>query len=191
MGASSRLRMLQYIESGMLGDARFEIQPLLDDDYLRTIYAKKPVSLMTLLRSYGRRLRALLQAGRYDLLWIEKELFPNLPSWGEWWLARAGIPYVVDYDDAIFHNYDTSPNPLKRLLGNKIGKVMRHAAMVVPGNPYLADHAAAAGARRIEIVPTVIDLQRYTPGHAHDTMSFVIGWIGSPSSIRFLHPLLP
>lgn len=192
MGASSRLRMLQYIETGSLGDARFEIYPLLDDAYLRTIYAKKRVSLLSLARAYCKRLLVLFRVRKFDVVWIEKELFPNFPSWFEYWLARSGIPYLVDYDDAIFHNYDVSLNPFKRLLKNKIRNVMRHAALVVPGNPYLAHHALEAGARRVEIFPTVIDLQRYSsPDKFAGEKPFVIGWIGSPSTVKFLRPLLP
>ena len=34
-----------------------------------------------------------------------KELFPFLPAWGGD-VKVLKVPYIVDYDDAIFHNYD-------------------------------------------------------------------------------------
>jgi glycosyltransferase involved in cell wall biosynthesis len=191
MGASSRLRMLQYIGTASFGETRFECFPLLDDDYLRAIYAKRPVSPWRLLRAYARRLGVLWSAKRFDALWIEGELFPNLPSFFECLLARLGIAYMVDYDDAIFHNYDKSRNPVKRLLRNKIAAVMRHAALVVPGNLYLAGYARQAGARRVEMLPTVVDANRYVPTHGSDGSRVVIGWMGSPTTVKYLEPILP
>ena len=82
---------------------------------------------------------------RYDLIWLEKEALPWLPTWVE--IARLqGLPYVVDYDDAWFHRYEnhwSSP-----MLGHKIDKVMQVAQVVVAGNDYLARRARQAGARQ-------------------------------------------
>jgi len=195
MGASSRLRIMQYIETWPGDETEFQVYPLLDDAYLKTIYAKRKVSPFALMRAYTERLQVLQRAHGFDVVWVEKELFPNFPSLFEWWLARSGVPYVVDYDDAIFHNYDVSPNPLKRLLRNKIGSVMRHSSLVVAGNDYLARHATKAGADRVVIFPTVIDLRRYPPPappvERPPDARIVIGWIGSPSTVKFLLPLLP
>lgn len=191
MGASSRIRMLQYMEHEAFADACFEFSPLLDDRYLEAIYSGGRTSPWRLLLAYAGRIAVLRRAHRFDLLWIEKELFPNLPSFFEWLLARMGIRYVVDYDDAIFHNYDKSRNPVKRLMRTKIGAVMRHAALVVSGNPYLAGYARNAGAQNIEILPTVVDADRYAPACADNRGRIVIGWMGSPTSARFLTPILP
>jgi len=120
-------------------------------------------------------------------LWIEKELFPWLPSWCEMFIACLGIPYIVDYDDAIFHNYDTHSNILvRKLLGNKIDAVMRNAAAVIAGNEYLMAHAKKAGARRVEYLPTVIDLERYSVKDNTENSIFTIGWIGSPATVKYL-----
>lgn len=192
MGASSRMRSLQYVEVLSEMGVDFEVRALLDDTYLRTIYAKKRVPLLTLVRAYGQRLRLLMQARDFDLVWIEKELFPNWPAWFEWLLARMNVRYLVDYDDAIFHNYDLSSNPVKRLLRKKIGKVMQHSALVIGGNSYLLKHATRSGAAKVALLPTVIDIRRYQ--FAPDGMGgdrLVVGWIGSPSTARYLQPLLP
>jgi glycosyltransferase involved in cell wall biosynthesis len=193
MGASSRLRMLQYVDIWSQSDADCEIYPLLNDAYLKTIYANEKVSLISLARAYGRRLQVLRQVAQFDLVWLEKELFPNFPSWFEWWLSRSGVPYLVDYDDPIFHNYDVSVNPFKRLLKSKIGNVMRYATLVVPGNTYLARHALDSGASQVEIFPTVVDLLHYPPPtvSTRNASCLTVGWIGSPSTVKFLRPLLP
>lgn len=192
MGASSRMRSLQYAEALRQMGVEVHACALLDDDYLRARYARRPVSLFKLGDAYLRRLRLLLRAPRYDVVWIEKELFPNWPAWFESMLTRAGIPYLVDYDDALFHGYASSRNPLKRLLRNKIDHVMRGASLVVGGNRYLLEHAARAGAARVAFLPTVIDIRRYRGSPpAAQTQRSVIGWIGSPTSAQYLQPLLP
>jgi len=121
-------------------------------------------------------------------LWIEKELLPWLPAWGEMLLACLNVPYVVDYDDAVFHRYDLHPNSLIRtLLRHKIDAVMRHAKLVIAGNDYLADRARQVGAAQVEYLPTVIDLNRYNVVPPTENVTFTIGWIGSPVTCHYLH----
>lgn len=192
LGASSRLRSLQYIDIWQEDGVEFHVSALLNDDYVQALYKGEKTPFSKILAAYARRLRALLNASHYDLLWIEKELFPYLPSWAEICLAQFNVPYVVDYDDAIFHNYDVSSHPLKRLLKNKIKSVMRNATIVTVGNSYLGRHAMEAGAKMVEMVPTVIDLSRYPePITRPSGTPLVVGWIGSPSTVKFLTPLLP
>lgn len=168
-----------------------EIAPLLRDEYLERLYSKQAKSWGQILSDYCRRLIFLLSVRRFDLLWIEKELFPDLPDWFEGFLCIIGIRYVVDYDDAIFHNYDLSTNPWRRLLGNKIDGVMRKSVLVMCGNAYLADRAKVARASRIEIIPTVIDLDRYSVKTKIPSGPLVIGWVGSAATVKYLEFVLP
>jgi glycosyltransferase involved in cell wall biosynthesis len=69
---------------------------------------------------------------------------------------------------------------------------MAKAALVVCGNAYLAQRATAAGAARVEQLPTVIDLSRYTlqsrpqaVGNVQDPVPRIV-WIGSPSTAKYL-----
>jgi len=190
LGASSRVRCYQYIPYLEAQGFRVTIAPLLDDDYIRNLYAGKPKRPVSIVGAYLRRLRGLLSVRHYDLLWIEKELFPWLPSWVEVLLAHGTIPYVVDYDDAIFHRYDIHPNKLARLLlGSKIDRVMGGAALVVAGNDYIAERARQAGAKRVEYLPSVIDLDRYPLAPARKNTDFTIGWVGTPITAGYLYPV--
>lgn len=135
---------------------------------------------------------ALLRARRFDVVVVEKELFPFLPAVAERLLRLLGVRYVVDYDDALFHRYDRHASALVRgLLGRKIDSVMRHAAIVVAGNEYLAERARQAGAPRIEVIPTVVDTERYQPLAHVANETPVVGWIGTPKTSRYLKPLVP
>ena len=187
MGASSRLRTLQYLPILEQRGFEFTVSSLFDETYLENLYNNGSRSRLALLKYYSKRLLKLFSVGRYDLIWIEKELFPYLPAFSEQALALIGKKYIVDYDDAIFHNYDLSNNPiLRKFLAKKIDKVMANASCVIAGNTYLAERAQAAGAKYIEWVPTVVDQSRYLPLTKTKGVQKVIGWIGSPSTQKYI-----
>lgn len=78
------------------------------------------------------------------------------------------------------------------MLGSKIDGVMHRADLVTAGNPYLAQRAASAGSSRIELLPTVVDLDRYPLVEAGKVGSaVVVGWIGSPSTAGYLQKVSP
>jgi glycosyltransferase involved in cell wall biosynthesis len=192
MGASSRMRSLQYIDAWAANEHEFHVQPLLGDAYLRTLYRNESVPFSMLVAAHIDRLRMLLRVRDFDLVWFEKELFPKVPACFERLLSYSGVPYVVDYDDAIFHNYDLSDHPLQRLLKNKIKVVMQKAELVVCGNDYLVQYARRSGARHVEKLPTVVDLRRYPVSESDSgDRPLVVGWIGTPATAKFLHGLLP
>src|SRR5579871_1037522 len=190
MGASSRVRVYQYLKYFETHGCNVTVSPLLTDNYIRHLYAGKGKSTSVVVNAYLRRVRDLLHCRKYDLIWLEKEVFPWLPLWAERWLSRLNIPYVVDYDDAIFHNYDEHSRLLvRKLLGTKIDEVMRRAALVIVGNDYLRARALQAGATRVELVPTVVDLEHYCVASHVAEGEFTIGWIGTPVTARYLHTI--
>ena len=192
-GASSRLRMLQYLPVfAGYGWACAE-SPLLDEAYLAAVYAGRKPGMWRLVCPYARRLAVLLGAWRYDRIWLEKELWPWAPGWLEAILLRLLPPAVIDYDDALFHNYDQHPRAICRtLFAGKIATVMRSAGVVVAGSRYVLDYAKAAGVRRIEYVPTVVDLARYAVAPAcAPKPTCVVGWIGTPFTVKYLDLIAP
>lgn len=171
MAGSSRMRSYQYFPYLEKSGIDVTVKPFFDDDYLKDFYAGKK-NISTVVKSYLRRFFVLFSVLRYNNVVIEKEIFPFLPAFAEWMLKLFGIKYIVDYDDAIFHNYDQSSNPvIKKFLGNKIAQVMRYSGTVVAGNNYLAEYARKAGAKNIEIIPTVIDINRYPSKNNHSDLA--------------------
>jgi glycosyltransferase involved in cell wall biosynthesis len=185
MGASSRLRMLQYLPY-LRAQWDVEVWPFFHDGYLQALYRGKR-DLLEIAAGYARRLRDACRLGRFDLAWVDGELFPWIP-WGmEKLLPIHATPLATDYDDAIFHRYDRHPSAaVQRLLGDKIGAFMRHSDTVLAGNEYLASYARASGARRVHVVPTVVDTARYEPRIGHATGQLTIGWIGTPKTQHYL-----
>ncbi|SDZ98334.1 Glycosyltransferase involved in cell wall bisynthesis [Haloplanus vescus] len=191
-GASSRYRLLQYFPYFEEYGIHCSCKPLFSNEYLESLYATGERSIEAVINSYIRRIRDILNAQKYDVIVIEKELFPYIPAIFERLLSALNIPYIVDYDDAIFHNYDQSDRPIiRRLLGKKIDIVMREAEIVVVGNEYLASRAQQAGASQIKIIPTVIDLDRYPHVPPNENGTFTIGWIGSPTTANYVEQIAP
>lgn len=188
VGASSRYRSFQYLPGFEAAGFQVAVSPLFDDVYLAHKYANGRARSGDVVRALARRLRAVLGLPRGAVVVIEYELLPYMPALLERWLAWRGCRLVVDYDDALFHQYDKHLNPwVRRLLGRKIATVMRLAHAVVAGNAYLAEYARNAGARRVEVIPTVVDLNRYQLKKAEaDDGIFTVGWVGSHSTARYL-----
>ena len=191
LGASSRLRCLDYLP--LLREAGFEItvEPFFDDAYLEDLYLRRHILWPRLLAYYRERLKILATRHQYDLVWLEKEALPWLPGWLETRLLR-GVPLVIDFDDAWFHRYDSHRNPLVRwLLGGKFGHLVRQAHTIVAGNDYLADWTRRHGAQQIVQIPTVLDPARYRPATGSKAQRVTIGWMGSPSSVQYLKAIAP
>jgi glycosyltransferase involved in cell wall biosynthesis len=191
-GPSSRYRTYQYLP--YLTDIDYTVSPLLAREYLHNRFTRgRFFKLWFIIKVYSKRIWCILNhAHQYDLLVIEYELLPYFPAWLERYLHWRNIRYIVDYDDALFHQYDLHKNSLvRKLLGNKIATVMRLSSHVVAGNAYLAEYAKQAGAKQVSIIPTVVDLANYRQaGQFKKADIFTIVWIGSPSTTPYLQEVL-
>lgn len=186
-GASSRMRFFQFLPMLATSSVECVVCPLFDDALLLRKYQHGSYGLMDLLTAYWQRVSALMRVDQFDLVWIEKEALPWFPAWFERWLLRL-VPYVLDYDDAIFHNYDLHPYAWVRCVyGRRIDRLIKGARFVVAGNRYLADRAIASDGRSVEVIPTVVDLVRYPKKLAYsEAKKPRVVWIGSPSTVQYL-----
>mgnify|MGYP000258712434 CR=1 FL=1 len=193
LGASSRLRTLQYLT--LLEEEGIDVssQALISDEALLLRYKLGHYSPSSLIFFYIKRIKTLIFKKSFDLLWIEKEALPWFPVWIELLLLR-GKPFVLDYDDATFHNYDQSSNRVLRyFFHDRLDKLMAKASLVVCGNLYLQKRAKISGALYTVILPTVVNLDRYPVKRYSDfplrdsgNYQCIIVWIGSPSTQHYL-----
>lgn len=192
LGASSRYRSYQYLPYLYNEAIEIKAAPLFDNDYIKDLYAGRKKNLLKVLKSYIKRIINLYHVRDFDLIWIEKEALPWLPAWIEHKLGLAKANYIVDYDDAIFHRYDHHNFKLIRwILGKKIDRIMQYATLVLVGNEYLLERAKKAGAKRVEMLPTVIDLGKYPTNFFNNNEIFTIGWIGSSVTSHYLKLIMP
>lgn len=191
LGASSRVRAYQYfpwLEKSGISCVAF---PLVDDFQLAEKYQRGRYRSLGLIGSYYMRVKRLLERNRFDLVWIEKEALPWVPASLERFFLK-GRPFMLDFDDAVFHLYDQHPSFfLRRVFGRKLDQLMSAADLVTTGNSYLAGRAMESGCRRVEIMPTTINLDRYTPKDwdVSSSSRLLIVWIGTPVTSRYLEIL--
>src|SRR3989304_7034001 len=144
--------------------------------------------------AYLRQCSRILEARRYDLIYLFREAALIGPAFIESAIAWQGVPIVFDFDDAIFVPYKSPANGYFSYLKffGKTGRLCRLATHVLAGNSYLADYARQFNSE-VSLVPTTIDTDRYRPElRAHRPEGVpVIGWTGSHSTLPHLAPAIP
>ncbi|MDE6028411.1 MAG: glycosyltransferase, partial [Muribaculaceae bacterium] len=180
MGASSRYRIYEYLKYYAQAGVRFSIHPLFGDWYLSNIFKhrSKLRILPRMLTAYVKRVWKLLTMDRNSVAYIGAELFPYVPYGIDKILSIRKIPYIIEFDDAIFHNYDRFP-----VLRNKTKKVIENASHIITGSKYLTDYAGQYNANVTQI-PTCVDETKYKTSIPKETGKFIIGWIGSHASSK-------
>lgn len=194
-GPSTRFRVVQFLPYLRRHGVEGELRPLFTSDEAQVIYgpggAVRKAALT--LRAALRRLRDVADAGRFDVVYILREAFPFGPPWFERALAGRARRMIFDFDDAIYTPSTSFSNPLDRMRDwSKPAALVRRADAVVPGSEVLAGFARrfCADPTRIEVLPTVVDADVYTPdASARHHGSVTIGWIGTPRNTSYLHPL--
>ena len=141
---------------------------------------------------FVRRMKLFGDLSDFDLAYVCREITPLGPAVFERVLHRRGLPFVFDFDDAIFLPAPRATASYFSLLKypQKTATSCRLAAHVLAGNSYLADYARQFNPD-VSVVPTTIDLDKYrvAPSPPHEEP--VIGWTGSHSTFPYLAQLLP
>jgi len=125
-------------------------------------------------RRYG--LRVLERAARlaeFDLLVIAKF---KLETGERWVVRRRARRIAYDFDDAIYFGKPDRPGAPPDRSARRVRKFEATCAMsdlVTAGNATLASAARRTG-RRVEIVPTGIDLRGYRPSSTRETTGRVV-----------------
>jgi glycosyltransferase involved in cell wall biosynthesis len=196
LAASSRQRFHAYIPYLERAGIEVEVSELFSNCYLERYFEQGSRSIGEVQLGYRRRLNVLSRAGQFDCVMIHFECLPYLSGFSERRLLSQDVPYVLDFDDAIHHQYADHPRALVRwLLGKKIRRIAHGASAVLAGNEYLANFASDAGCRRVVLLPTVIDHVRYAQQsesqQAHHDATTTIGWMGSRSTAGYLDEVRP
>lgn len=188
-GASSRYRFYNYIPYFNKNEIECYFRPLLDDKYVSNLYNnnKKLVIIQRLSSVLKRFYFLLFKSSNYDLIVIEKELFPNVPYIIEKLLLQ-NRSYALDFDDYIATNYKL--NAIKRFfLKDKIDKLAKSAKFVTVGNHWYFDEIKS---NNLIYLPTVINLEKYPKvKESYHTNKITIVWIGSLSTGKYLQIVVP
>lgn len=142
-----------------------------------------------ILSDFARRRHDVLRARRYDAVFVYREAALLGPAVYERVLRLLGVPFVLDFDDAIW--MQSGPGGANGVFSRlrfpgKTASIARLASAVTVGNGYLASWARELNSD-VTVVPTTIDLGRYSvqPARPADA-PFVIVWMGSHSTLPYL-----
>jgi glycosyltransferase involved in cell wall biosynthesis len=152
---------------------------------LKDLLATRGIDLDIQLRpdSWLGRRRLYASAGQFGAVLLQRKLLEVR----EIKLLRAHAHKIFfDVDDAIMYP-GSRRNPIHRWrVWRRFGALTGRVDMVVAGNEYLADIFRDAGARVI-VMPTVVDAARYQVKLHVPTDSPALVWIGSKSTLGYLH----
>ena len=194
-GAGCRFRISQYIP--YLRDAGFDVtvSPFYSKEYFDFVYrpgnyVRKVTGLTGLTL---RRINELYSMRDYDLVFLYREAIPIGPPIIERSIAKLGIPIVYDFDDAIFLPAVSEANQAVSFLKDpgRVAKILRVSDHVTVGNEFLAAYARQFNPH-VTIIPTAVDTDRFVPRSdvpADPARKPVVGWIGSPTTFRYLESI--
>ena len=199
LAASSRTRVFQYLPYFADRGIHARVLTVLPDSGLagsqirvtRAQWRKLLYYVWAMWRTFFCGIRLSLIARRYDVLFIQKVIFPAPIRR----LLRRLPPTVFDFDDAIFTTEVRRGNWLaawkERRNAAGLPAMLRLAAVAVVENEYTASFAAEHCGRTCTITGP-IDTRRYRPAAPRpDGDALVLGWIGSASTLPYLEALRP
>lgn len=194
---SQRFRFEQYLDGLEAQGHQYRLAPFLSEATWRILYKPGQVARKALgiFEGFGRRIKHLLLAPRYDFVFIHREAAPLGPPILEWLLAKVLRKRLIyDFDDAIWLANTSEANRIAASLKwhHKVGSICRWAYKNSCGNDYLAAYARQFNEHTI-VNPTTIDTV-HLHNQVRDQLApgpLVIGWTGTHSTLKYLLPIVP
>jgi glycosyltransferase involved in cell wall biosynthesis len=193
IGPSSRYRIYQYGPHLAASGVECTIYPLWMPGYF-AILSIHYAPIRNVLRAgyaagrFAKRFLDICCIGKADLVVVEGQLFPYLPSWAEQLLVWMGYKLVIEFDDAIY---------LTPFHEKKLSRLLRIATAAIVGNRTL-EQWACRHVSNVKVVPTVVDTEKFIPPTFHEGKRDgntihppVIVWIGLAYNFSYLDVLIP
>jgi glycosyltransferase involved in cell wall biosynthesis len=143
----------------------------------------------------ARRIAQLLNVSDFDLVVIQREVFPFFAPLMESWVMLRHPRVVFSFDDAIYAGHGdvaTLNHPvLYRLKYSRgIEHVIRKSFHVIAGNRILAEYARRLNPC-VSVIPTAVDCTRYVSRPDIERDPITIGWVGSRTTAPHLKTIEP
>jgi glycosyltransferase involved in cell wall biosynthesis len=175
-----------------------EIRSLLDAPALERVYrpGRQIEKMLDLVRGMRRRLEDIRHAEDFALVFVHREAWPLIGFRVDRRLARRRIPWIFDFDDAVFLPNVSEANRLVSWLKpfDQPARLVAGARAVAAGNAWLAEWARRQRPGRsrddIEVIPSAVDTDRWAP-RARDPGPPRLVWIGTPWTAPYLKTLRP
>ena len=191
---SQRFRFEQYLDFLKINgyDHTFSYLLSAKEDKLFYSPGKLIQKSWLLTRKFLYRLKDVIRARNYELIFIQREAFFLGPPIFEYLLSKRTTPIIFDFDDSIWLPNVSNANKKFHKLKNygKTAKIIKYADMVFAGNAYLADYAYKYN-HNVKIIPTTINTEEYKPCTNKNNNKIVIGWSGSITTIEHFKFAIP
>ena len=196
LAPSQRFRFEQYFQ--VLQDNKFTIKvsAFLDEKTWKTLYSSGNylLKIFGVLRGFVVRIRDLVVAIDFDIIFIHREATPIGPPIFEWLLSKVFRKRIIyDFDDAIWLPNTSVENKIVTAWKNhtKVGSICKWSWKISSGNQFLADYADRFN-NDVTLNPTTIDTQElHNPNNYHQGKRFTLGWTGTHSTSKYLNKLVP
>lgn len=191
---NQRYRFEQYLPYLRQHGFETELSPIVSAEDDRILYSPGHVLQKTLvqLRAIRRRLRDLRRAASFDVVFVCREALMLGTSWFERRIKQTGVPMLFDFDDAIWLLDVSAGNRRLAFLKNpaKTAAIIAMSDRIFAGNEYLATYARRFN-ESVTVVPSTVETDEYVPGSRHLGAPVVIGWSGSPTTVRYFEHAIP
>lgn len=193
IGPASRYRVYQYLQCLESEGIECVVSPALNTYLSRCFYgASNPwQKLPFVFLIVFRRFIDLFRVRQYDLVFIQREILPQVFPFLEKLIFMLNKNIVFDFDDAIFL---VPPQRKSFLYGlryrNNIKEIVCMSKAVIVGNDYLKSYALRFNSN-VYLIPTSIDMERWPDKEKEyiNKTEIVIGWIGSVHTLFYLRSL--
>lgn len=92
---------------------------------------------------------------------------------------------IYDFDDAVMYGSKGDSTTRRR----RFGGIIKASAAAFCGNAFLLDEAGRYKTSGLYCVPTVVETDEYPVKEHKEHRPFVVGWIGSSSTLRYLEEI--
>ncbi len=188
MVASSRTRVFQYLPFFKNNKIDYRVVPyhsglachlgsLQPKNLVNKLVRKVLYQVVEIYDLFFQRLWFLILANYYDLIFIQKALLPICLV--KFLKKRKKI--IFDFDDAIYAN----PAYNRKRFDTQISLY----DLVVLENVYTKQYVNEHGNKNVTMITGPIDCKRYYPENRIGKDGIVIGWIGNPTTEKYLNIL--
>jgi glycosyltransferase involved in cell wall biosynthesis len=194
-GPSTRYRVWQYLPYLQSHGIDPTVRAFVDSSkFYHVLYCQGQVGLKVAytIRSMIRRLTDLLRLHQFDCVFIHREALPIGRALFERLVSLASVPIIYDFDDTIYLSHASDAN---RWIGwlkepDKTADIIGCSTHVIVGNEVLHSYATRFN-KNVTVIPTSINIDSYTirPTARPDHGPITIGWIGSGTTVKYLHQL--
>jgi glycosyltransferase involved in cell wall biosynthesis len=190
---SQRFRFEQYLsflkQEGWYYDFSFLISEKADSIFYKKGHFFQKMGI--LINSFFIRWSNLMNASKYDIIFIQREAFITGTTFFEKRFSKSKAKVIYDFDDSIWLSNVSAANKKWNWLknSNKTKEIIAVSDLVFAGNQYLADYAKQVN-KNVVIIPTTIDTIEYQKTSLKND-KICIGWSGSITTIQHFEYAIP